>query len=103
VGGGHWSAGVGPDAQPWFRVFNPVLQSGKFDPEGRFIRRYLPELAGLPDRFIHAPWKMTPDQQAEFKVMPGRDYPHPLVDHGRARAETLALFRDAAGDDGANQ
>ena len=95
VGGWQWSAGVGTDAQPWFRVFNPVTQSEKFDPEGKFIRRYLPELAQVPDRFVHAPWKMTAAQQAGCGVVVGRDYPPPLVDHARARATTLALFKGA--------
>ncbi|MEW5787012.1 MAG: deoxyribodipyrimidine photo-lyase [Pseudomonadota bacterium] len=88
VGGWQWSAGVGTDAQPWFRVFNPVAQSERFDPEGRFIRRYLPELAGLPDRFIHAPWRAGAGAAA-------LDYPPPIVDHATARAATLALFRAA--------
>jgi deoxyribodipyrimidine photo-lyase len=92
VGGWQWSAGVGTDAQPWFRVFNPVTQSEKFDPEGKFIRRTLPELAPVPGKFIHAPWTMTAAQQTACGVVIGRDYPPPLVDHARARAETLALF-----------
>ncbi len=95
VGGWQWSAGVGTDAQPWFRIFNPVTQSERFDPGGRFIRRYLPELAAVPDRFIHAPWKMTPDQQAASGLRIGIDYPMPIVDHAWARNTTLALFRGA--------
>ena len=98
VGGWQWSAGVGTDAQPWFRIFNPVTQSEKFDPQGRFIRSYLPELAAVPDRSIHAPWKMTPGQQAGCGVIVGRDYPSPLVDHARARAATLALYRAVSSD-----
>ena len=96
VGGWQWSAGVGTDTQPWFRVFNPVTQSEKFDPEGRFIRRSLPELARVPDKFVHAPWKMTAAQQAACGVVIGRDYPPPRVDHARARETTLALFKAAA-------
>lgn len=96
VGGWQWSAGVGTDAQPWFRIFNPVTQSEKFDPEGNFIRRYLPELAAVPDRFIHAPWKMNAAQRSACGVVIGRDYPPPLVDHAQARALTLALYRVAA-------
>jgi len=84
VGGWQWSAGVGTDAQPWFRIFNPVTQSENFDPQGRFIRRYLPELAAVPDKVIHAPWKHAAGT-------PG--YPPPIVDHAQARAITLALFR----------
>ena len=90
VGGWQWSASVGTDAQPWFRIFNPVTQSEKFDPEGKFIRRYLPELAGVPDKYLHAPWRM-PGGPVERG-----DYPPPLVDHTAARAITLAMFKDAA-------
>lgn len=93
VGGWQWSAGVGTDAQPWFRIFNPVTQSERFDPEGKFIRRYVPELADLPDKYVHAPWKMPAEEQARCGVMVGRDYPGPIVDHGRAREVTLALFK----------
>ncbi len=97
VGGWQWSAGVGTDAQPWFRVFNPVTQSRRFDPDGRFIRRYLPELAALPAGFVHAPWTLPAAEQARLGVVIGRDYPPPLVDHAAARAATLTLFKDAAG------
>ncbi len=93
MGGWQWSASVGTDAQPWFRIFNPVTQSERFDPDGRFIRRYLPELARVPDRYRHAPWMMPESIQAECHVVIGRDYPPPIVDHARARAETLALFK----------
>ncbi|MCP5279117.1 MAG: hypothetical protein H6935_12255 [Thiobacillus sp.] len=94
VGAWQWSAGVGTDAQPWFRIFNPVTQSERFDAEGRFIRRYVPELAGVSDRFLHAPWKMSVAEQVGFGVVMGRDYPLPIVDHARAREVTLALFKD---------
>ncbi len=87
IGGWQWSAGVGTDAQPWFRIFNPVTQSENFDPQGKFIRRYLPELAAVPDKFIHAPWK-------HLGGTPG--YPPPIVDHAQARAITLELFKPAA-------
>ncbi len=93
VGGWQWSAGVGTDAQPWFRIFNPVTQSQRFDPEGHFIRRYLPELAALPDQYLHAPWHAPRQVQETCGVVIGRDYPPPIVDHARARAATLALFR----------
>ena len=96
VGGWQWSAGVGTDAQPWFRIFNPVTQSARFDPGGRFIRSQLPALAGLPDRAIHAPWTLDAATQAAGGVVIGRDYPPPLVAHARARLQTLALFRQAA-------
>jgi deoxyribodipyrimidine photo-lyase len=86
IGGWQWSAGIGTDAQPWFRIFNPVTQSENFDPDGKFIRRYLPELATVPDKFIHAPWK--------YATAPV-DYPPPIVDHAQARTITLALFHRA--------
>jgi deoxyribodipyrimidine photo-lyase len=92
-GGWQWAASTGCDAQPWFRIFNPVTQSEKFDPAGKFIRRYMPELAQLPDRFIHAPWRMTAAQQEECGVFVGRDYPGPIVDHAAARTRTLERYR----------
>ncbi|WP_024304040.1 deoxyribodipyrimidine photo-lyase [Pseudogulbenkiania sp. MAI-1] len=88
-GGWQWAASTGCDAQPWFRIFNPVAQSQKFDPEGKFIRRYLPELAGLDNKAIHAPWqaKMLPPG---FRL--GHDYPAPIVDHSVQREKALVLF-----------
>ena len=88
----QWAASTGCDAQPWFRIFNPVTQSQRFDPEGRFIRRYLPELAPLPDRFLHAPWTMDAAAQRAAGVRIGIDYPAPVVDHAQARLRTLARF-----------
>ena len=92
-GGWQWAASTGCDAQPYFRIFNPVSQSEKFDPQGRFIRRYVPELAALPDAALHAPWLARPaDLAAAQDVVLGRDYPQPVVQHDEARAETLARF-----------
>lgn len=91
-GGWQWAASTGCDAQPWFRIFNPVTQSEKFDPQGRFIRRYVPELAAVPDKWIHAPWLMPPAEQQRCGIIIGRDYPAPLVDHAVARQKTLARF-----------
>ena len=91
-GGWQWVASTGCDAQPWFRIFNPVTQSEKFDPEGRFIRRYVPELAAVPDKYIHAPWRMGRIEQDAIGVVIGRDYPAPQVDHATAREETLARY-----------
>jgi deoxyribodipyrimidine photo-lyase len=91
-GGWQWAASSGCDAQPWFRIFNPVNQSEKFDPQGRFIRRYVPEIAALPDGQIHAPWLARPiDMQAAGLVL-GRDYPHPIVRHDEARERTLRRY-----------
>ncbi|MBS1226913.1 MAG: Deoxyribodipyrimidine photo-lyase [Proteobacteria bacterium] len=91
-GGWQWAASSGCDAQPYFRIFNPLTQSQRFDPDGRFIRRYLPELASVPDRFIHAPWLMSAAEQSACGVVIGRDTPAPLVDHGQARLQTLARY-----------
>ena len=97
-GGWQWAASTGSDAQPWFRIFNPVTQSQKFDPEGRFIRRYLPRFARLPDALIHAPWRARPIDLAEAGIALGRDYPEPLVDHEAARQRTLARYAVVKGD-----
>jgi deoxyribodipyrimidine photo-lyase len=91
-GGWQWAASTGCDAQPWFRIFNPVTQSEKFDPAGKFIRRYVPELAAVPDKFLHAPWRMDAAEQSKCGVVIGRDYPQPVVDHAVARARTLERF-----------
>jgi len=95
-GGWQWAASVGCDAQPWFRIFNPVTQSERFDAQGRFIRRYLPELANVSAKFIHAPWKMTDQEQRLASCIIERDYPAPIVDHAEQREQALALFRSAA-------
>ena len=92
-GGWQWAASTGCDAQPYFRIFNPVTQSQRFDPHGKFIRLYLPELANVPDKHIHAPWQMSDEEQVQSGVVIGRDYPPPIVDHAQARRVTLELFR----------
>jgi deoxyribodipyrimidine photo-lyase len=96
-GGWQWAASTGCDAQPYFRIFNPVTQSEKFDPEGKFIRRYVPELARVPGKHIHAPWTMRPVDQEAAGCVIGRDYPAPVVDHDRARRVTLERYGRAAG------
>jgi deoxyribodipyrimidine photo-lyase len=93
-GGWQWAASTGCDAQPWFRIFNPVTQSRRFDPEGRFVRRYLPQLAGLPDKLVHAPWLARPADLEAAGVALGRDYPQPIVDHAAARERTLARYAE---------
>jgi len=92
-GGWQWAAGTGTDAAPYFRIFNPTLQSKKFDPHGDYIRRWLPELAGVPGKYIHEPWLMPAGVQSEANCRIGRDYPGPVVDHGRARERTLTAFK----------
>ena len=96
-GGWQWASSTGCDAQPYFRIFNPVTQSERFDPKGEFIRKYMPELKGCSERQIHAPWLMKVDQQQAAGVVIGRDYPAPVVDHAAARALTLELYKSARG------
>jgi deoxyribodipyrimidine photo-lyase len=92
-GGWQWAASTGCDAQPYFRIFNPVTQSQRFDPDGKFIRKYVPELAALGARDIHAPWTVSSEALKAKSIVLGRDYPPPIVDHAAARAAALALFR----------
>lgn len=91
-GGWQWSASTGCDAQPYFRIFNPVSQSERFDAEGKFIKRYLPELAGFDAKYIHTPWLASADMQKKAGCVIGMDYPAPIVDHAEARKITLELF-----------
>jgi deoxyribodipyrimidine photo-lyase len=91
-GGWQWAASSGCDAQPYFRIFNPITQSEKFDAQGKFIRRYVPELARLPDRALHAPWLANPGVLEEAAVVLGVDYPLPIVNHATARKLTLARY-----------
>jgi len=91
-GGWQWSASTGCDAQPYFRIFSPVRQSQRFDPDGAFIRQFVPELAGLDDRSIHAPWLARRSVLKAAGVHLGRDYPLPIVDHATARQLTLERF-----------
>jgi deoxyribodipyrimidine photo-lyase len=95
-GGWQWSAGTGTDAAPYFRIFNPVLQGQKFDPEGAYVRRWVSELASLPDRAIHVPWKLSAAEQRRYGVVIGRDYPDRIVDHRDAREATLRAYGAAA-------
>jgi len=89
----QWSAGCGCDAQPYFRVFNPALQGAKFDPEGDYVRRWVPELARVPASFIHRPWEAPDHVLRASGVRLGRDYPAPVVDHATARARFLSLAK----------
>lgn len=95
--GWQWTAGCGADAAPYFRVFNPVTQSQRFDPQGQYLRHWLPELARLDDRQIHAPWLAPPAQLAAAGVQLGRDYPLPIVDLQQSRAAALAAFAQMRG------
>ena len=91
-GGWQWVSSSGCDAQPYFRIFNPINQSEKFDAEGKFIRRYLPQLTGLGAKAIHAPWLAKPLELSAAGVALGQDYPHPIVDHAQARSRTLLRY-----------
>ena len=88
----QWVAGSGADAAPYFRVFNPVLQGEKFDPSGVYVRRYVPELRAIPDKYLHRPWDARAADLAEAGVRLGEHYPKPLIDHDKARARALAAF-----------
>jgi deoxyribodipyrimidine photo-lyase len=89
-GGWQWAAGCGVDAQPYFRVFNPVTQGERFDPSGEYVRRWLPELKNLPTQYIHAPWTAPESVLQAAGVVLDRHYPRPIVDHRYARERFLA-------------
>ncbi|MCX8520827.1 MAG: FAD-binding domain-containing protein, partial [Rhodoferax sp.] len=91
-GGWQWVSSSGCDAQPFFRIFNPVTQSEKFDPDGRFIKRYVPVLNQLDAKAVHAPWLAKADALEKAGLVLGRDYPLPVVDHAEARARTLLRY-----------
>lgn len=89
----QWVAGCGADAAPYFRIFNPVAQGEKFDPDGAYVRRWVPELKDLPAKYVHAPWTAPADALATAGVVLDRDYPTPIVDHKAARERALAAFK----------
>ena len=88
----QWVAGSGADAAPYFRIFNPTLQAQKFDPDGAYVRKYLPELAKLPTTWIHEPWTAPDAALKSAGIVLGKTYPKPMVDHGRARDRALAAL-----------
>ena len=90
--GWQWTAGCGADAAPFFRIFNPVIQGRKFDPEGTYVRRWVPELERLPSRWIHRPWDAPAEALRTAGVRIGKTYPAPIVDHASARIRALAAF-----------
>jgi deoxyribodipyrimidine photo-lyase len=92
-GGWQWTAGTGADAAPYFRIFNPVSQSIKHDPQGVTIRRWLPELSHVPDEYIHEPWKMPVEVQKTAGCKIGVDYPTPLIDHAGRRELVLRAYQ----------
>ncbi len=95
--GWQWAGGCGADAAPYFRVFNPMTQGKKFDPQGAYVRRYVPELANLPAKYIHEPWEASEGVLAESGVRLGENYPHPIIDHKKGRERALAAFEKVKG------
>jgi deoxyribodipyrimidine photo-lyase len=93
----QWVAGCGADAAPYFRIFNPVTQGKTFDPDGAYVRRWIPEIAKLPDDRLHEPWAATPMELADAGLRLGIDYPAPIVDHAAARQRALAAFGEIKG------
>jgi deoxyribodipyrimidine photo-lyase len=89
----QWVAGCGADAAPYFRIFNPIIQASKFDPNGSYVRKWVPELAKLPDRLIHVPWMANPIELLAAEVDLGRDYPMPIVNHLIARNRALERYK----------
>ncbi|MFU8838393.1 MAG: cryptochrome/photolyase family protein [Thiohalomonadaceae bacterium] len=90
--GWQWTAGCGADAAPWFRIFNPVLQGQKFDPQGTYVRRWVPELAALPNKHLHQPWRLSAAELVAYGLKLGEDYPSPIVDLSASRQRALARF-----------
>ncbi len=99
-GGWQWVAGTGTDAAPYFRVFNPVTQSKKFDPEGTYIRRWVPELKDVPDKYLHTPWKMDAAMQKEAGCQIGLDYPAPIIDLKFSRERVLDVYKRSTSTEG---
>lgn len=97
AGNWQWVAGSGADASPFFRIFNPVTQGEKFDPAGAYVRRWVPELAELPDKWIHKPWAASPEVLDAAGVRLGETYPAPMVDHGMARERALEAYQTIRG------
>ena len=95
-GGWQWAASTGCDAQPWFRIFNPITQSEKFDASGKFIRKYVPELSACSDKEIHSPWLIPPLRQQVLDVMINQHNPAPIVDHATQRNLCLGLYKNSA-------
>jgi deoxyribodipyrimidine photo-lyase len=92
--GWQWTAGCGADAAPYFRVFNPILQGEKFDGDGEYVKRWLPELEGLPSKWIHRPWEATSEILKNSNVELGQSYPEPIIDHGEGRDRALEAYED---------
>ena len=90
--GWQWTAGCGADAAPYFRVFNPILQGKRFDSNGDYVRKWVPEISKLPNEKIHTPWEVSEDELHKYDVVLGKTYPGPIVDHVEARNIALEAF-----------
>jgi deoxyribodipyrimidine photo-lyase len=91
----QWVAGTGADAAPYFRVFNPFGQGEKFDPNGDYVRKWVPELKRLPKKYIHQPWTAPKPVLAQAGIALGKTYPNPIVEHKQARERVLAAYKEA--------
>ena len=89
----QWVAGCGADAAPYFRIFNPILQGIKFDKDGVYTKKWVPELKNMPIEFLHKPWELEKKFQEQIKIIIGRDYPEPIVNHEKARNAALEAFQ----------
>lgn len=93
-GNWQWIASVGVDPQPVYRrIYNPASQGKRYDPEGKYVRKYVPELSAVPDKYLNEPWKMSEAEQEKADCLLGKDYPLPIVDHKAAREAALARFK----------
>jgi deoxyribodipyrimidine photo-lyase len=92
--GWQWTAGSGADAAPFFRIFNPVRQGERFDPDGLYVRRWVPELQALPDKWIHQPWEAPQTALEQAQVTIGKTYPEPIIDLAQSRQRALAIWND---------
>ncbi len=91
--GWQWIGGCGADAAPYFRIFNPITQGQRFDKDGQYVRKYIPEIAGLPDKFIHNPWEAPPEILKKARITLGKEYPHPIVNLKESRERALQAFK----------
>ena len=91
--GWQWISGSGADASPYFRIFNPILQGKKFDPKGDYVRKYIPSLRKIPDKFVHSPWEMSSQEQEKYNFFIEKDYLLPVVDLGETRKRALSAFK----------
>ena len=91
--GWQWISGCGADASQFFRIFNPILQGQKFDPKGEYVKKYIPELQNVTNKFIHNPWEMSDESQVNCGCRIGKDYPNPIVDLRETRTRALSAFK----------